>query len=39
MISTYISDVSYVVVGVVVLAVVVHVVRGRRERRLSGTAS
>ena len=38
-ISTYISDVSYVVVGVVVLAVVVHVVRGRRERRTSGTAS
>ena len=38
-ISTYISDVSYVVVGVVVLAVLVHVVRGRRERRTSGTAS
>ncbi len=38
-ISTYISDVSYVVVGVIVLAVVVHVVRGRRERRTSGTAS
>lgn len=38
-ISTYISDVSYVVVGVVVLAVLVHVVRGRRERRASGTAS
>ena len=38
-ISTYISDVSYVVVGVLVLAVVVHVVRGRRERRTSGTAS
>ena len=38
-ISTYISDVSYVVVGVVVLVVLVHVVRGRRERRASGTAS
>ena len=38
-ISTYISDVSYVVVGVLLLAVLVHVVRGRRERSTSGTAS
>ena len=38
-ISTYISDVGYVVVGVLLLAVVVHVVRGRRERRASGTTA
>lgn len=38
-ISTYISDVSYVVVGALLLAVLVHVVRSRRERRASGTAS
>jgi membrane-associated protein len=31
-ISTYISDVSYVVIGVLVIAVVVHLVRSRRGR-------
>lgn len=31
-ISTYISDVSYVVIGVLVIAVVVHLVRSRRHR-------
>ena len=37
-ISTYISDVSYVVVGLVVLAVVVHLVRSRRHRSQDGSS-
>ena len=35
-ISTYISDVSYVVIGLVVLAVVVHVVKSRRAHAQDG---